>query len=82
MINQPLHTFDKATGLRQLGVNVERVLIDPMRVEPEEPRVADTVVGCNRETTRFGARPIDGIAQLRCHRGFLTLDGVKSGEDE
>jgi hypothetical protein len=39
MIDQRLHTFLEAHGARQLGMRVERRLVDPARVDPKQSRI-------------------------------------------
>jgi len=40
MVYQKPHPFDELNGVRKAGVVVERSLIDPARMDVEQPRVA------------------------------------------
>src|SRR5438552_1497266 len=82
MIDQRLDTFEEAHGVRQFGMGFERRLVDPARVDPEQPRIANGTVGRNRQAPWFGTRWADHIAQRCRDRGVvLPLAGMEAGED-
>src|ERR1700738_2166073 len=82
MIDQLLHAFQEAQGVRQFGMGFERRLVDPARVDPEQKRIADGAIGRNRQAAWFGTRRADHIAQRRRDRGVPPLAGMEAGEDE
>ncbi len=82
MIYQRLHSLDKANGVWQIGVNVERSFINPARVEVEQTGISRATKDPYGEAARFCARRGEHLT----HRGrngiLLAIASMKAGEDE
>jgi len=82
MIDQRLDTRHELDGVGQLSVEFECPFICPVRVNVEQPRIADGAKGLDAKAAGFLARALDLSAQHGRDGGFMTFAGVKTGEDE
>src|SRR5262245_42684639 len=81
MIDQRLDAREKAYRVRQLRVRFERRLVDPARVDPEQPRVTRRAVRGDREATGLLARRRDDVAYCRFDVLLASVARVKTAED-
>src|SRR5262249_14720123 len=83
VIDQRLHFFDKLLGVGLSNMMIECGLIDPTRVNVEQPRILDRTEDMNFQTTRFlvSGRG-DYFAQRFLHSFFLTRASVKARKDK
>ena len=82
MVDQVLNPFDKACGVREVGVFLERRLVDPPRVDPEQPGIVHGTAGGDLDTARFLTRRSDDLAQRRLDRFLLPFPGADPRENE
>lgn len=81
MIDQRLHAFEKAHGVRQSGVGFEYFFARPARVNIEKPRIADRAEGVNAHAAGLLARRNQDIVYRVADGRFVPWAGVKAPED-
>jgi hypothetical protein len=82
MVDQMLNPFDKACGVREIGVFLEGGLVDPPRVDPEQPGIVHGTAGGDLEAAGFLARRSDNLAQRCLNRFLLPFPGAEPRENE
>ena len=82
VVEQGLDARDESSGVRELGVPLERRLVDPSGVDPEETWVSDGPKDLMGATPRLLPGEFSNFPQRGGHRVCLSLSGVKSCEDE
>jgi hypothetical protein len=82
MVDKFLHSFDETHGVRQPGVDFERSLVGPARVDVEQARVSNRAIGLNRQAARLLAGGSEDIVKRRCHSALLSLSGVEAAKNE
>src|SRR6516162_7034937 len=82
MIEQRRDPLEESNGVRQTGVDLERGLVCPARVDVEELRVTSRPEGADREAARLLARRGDDITQRLLDGAFVPRARVESREDD
>ena len=83
MIDQQLHAIEEMRRVRQRGVQVERGLVDPARVDEEQFWVAHRTIRRDRDATRFKvARDRSDVAQRRFDRGLMPVARMEADKDD
>jgi hypothetical protein len=82
VIDQRLRRLGECDRGRQIGMDLERRLVGPMRVDEEQAFIVQRAIGRNRYATRLGARASDGVAQERGEAGLMALASMKVRDDE
>jgi len=82
VIDQWLHSLDKAHRVWKPGMNVEGSFIDPTRVDVEQTRISSSAKDLYLDTA--GLRPRRGkhVTHRRSDGIFFALPSMEASEDE
>ena len=82
MIDHGFYSLQESYGVGQFRMDLEGSIVDPVRVDPEESRIANGLVGPMGQATWLSTRLADLLAKRGRDCGFLPLAGKKAGEYE
>src|SRR6266850_200436 len=82
MIDQRRDAFQEAYGMWQAGVNLERRLVLPARVDVEQLGIAGRAKGSDARAARLLARRTDHVPQRLLHHALVARARVESRKDE
>lgn len=82
VINHQLDGLCELNRVWETDVGLERCVVDPVRFDEEQPRIAHGAVGFVGQTTGVGSRRKDFGAQRFGDGAFLSLPGMEARDDE
>ena len=81
MVDEPFHLLHEPQGIPELCVRVERRLVEPLRVNEKQPRIARGGISSDLQTTGLVARLGHLRAQCGGDRLLVSFACVKAGNN-